>query len=193
MDRLVDDVFLRYLRRHDGKPLTVAEVRQVQKTIDEIDWKAVEADASDEPGGPLDLLAESIFGVYPMLILFGHEEMFDFTVQLPGILLDTSGLILAENRTCWQFTASDTFPQGYHMTARSVVYSTDVQKKLLGRIAVANARTAAQFIDVVKRQGPLLDAVQAACAQGNLEPIRTLKSTDSTEQSRIRQLQQLLQ
>ncbi len=100
---------------------------------------------------------------------------------------------MASNRTYWRFTSDASFPRGYDMIARSIDYRPDIQKNLLGRTVIEDGGAADDFVKLVERSGPLLDAVQAACRQGTHDPIRALRGGKTVSSERVKKLQELLQ
>jgi hypothetical protein len=189
--QLVADVLRTSLRRHDGVPITADEVQQIMEALDKFDWKAQQAALGID-----EKQFETIFeacGVYPPFYLFHRAETFEYSLELPGTLLDTNGLLMASNRTFWRFTADASFPRGYEMIARSIGYRPDIQKGLLGRIVIEDGRAAEEFVKLVERSGPLFDAVEAACRQGTLDPIRALRGGKTVNSDRVKKLQELLQ
>ena len=100
-------------------------------------------------------------GLYSFrFLLSGGAPEFEFAMRIPGDLIETNGTGTKNGRTRWKFTGDQLFPNGYEMKARSIEIDRDAQKKVLGRVAFDDETKAMQFMEVVGREGPLLEAVR---------------------------------
>ena len=108
--QLVAEKLRTSLRRHDGVPITADEVQQIIEMLDKFDWKAQQV-ALGIDTEQLETVFEEACGVYPLFNLLHHAERFEYSLELPGTLLDTNGSLLASNRAFWRFTSSASFPR----------------------------------------------------------------------------------
>jgi len=198
IDNLWEQVLKKFLQRRDGKPLSADDLPEINRQLNEFDWdnrfKTVAGQPATAPSkDESDRLLAAALGPYPLSLIFNRTSQFDFALTLPGALIETNGLIVGSAQTVWRFTDADTFPLGYAMRARSIVFKSGVQEKLLGRRAVDGLSAAAEFIELVGHDGPRLKAVQQAFAEESLAPIGGLSSKIRHEQQSIERLQKLLQ
>jgi hypothetical protein len=183
-------ILVKTLRHRDGTVIDEAEAKElVTGAADDDNPEGV----AEEDKEPLKLAFASVFGIYPWFHIFEGPEQFEFSLQLPGKLIETNGLLVEPSRSLWRFNADETFPAGYRMTARSIVMNPDVQRALVGRVVVNDVSQADRFIQLVGHDGPLLKAVQQAFASGKLDALRELESDTPELKNRVKSLQQLFE
>jgi hypothetical protein len=78
----------------------------------------------------LEALGARILGVHFAAGIL-HNQALDYTLTVPGEVVDTNGQILASDRVRWQFQAWDAYPLGYDMLCRSLDARPQTQKDLL--------------------------------------------------------------
>ena len=95
-------------------------------------------------------LATRIWGVH-CVFLGSSLEKFQFTLDLPGVIVEADGVLLSDSKVQWQFSASNAYPAGYRMHVKSLddrtvdIPGTDsggVQRKPLTR---------GELLEIVKR------------------------------------------
>lgn len=140
---------------------------------------------------PLLLRLVGLHGV-PLAFLSRGGARFEFTLKLPGELIATSGVGLGEGRTRWSFTGDDLFPQGYEMSARSVEIDREAQKKALGRVAIDDAGTATEFLDLIGEDASLLEAVRRLRDAGDRGGLERQDHRSPEQIIRARRLREIL-
>jgi hypothetical protein len=83
-------------------------------------------------GGPLLQLRGSsllldLIGAH----VFGDTRIFDYSLTMPGTVVETNGTIVGSNQVRWSFRGADAWLVGYPMTCRSVEANAELQKQLL--------------------------------------------------------------
>ena len=177
-------ILSKYLKHRDGTSVTEQDISQILSLDTKFDEPEIDESLMQDA-------AAAIFGVYPFFRFFDEPEHFEFSLELPGRLAETNGLIEGPSRCLWRFSAGDTYPSGYRMTARSVVINPDAQRKLLGHIPVSTVPQAVRYIDLVGRDGPLLETVRQAFATGSLDGLSELRSSNVADGRRLRELRRL--
>jgi hypothetical protein len=177
-------ILSKYLKHRDGTSVTEQDISQILALDTKFDEPEIDESLMQDA-------AAAIFGVYPFFRFFDEPEHFEFSLELPGRLAETNGLIEGPSRCLWRFSAGDTYPSGYRMTARSVVINPDGQRKLMGHIPVSTVPQAVRYIDLVGRDGPLLEAVRQAFATGSLDGLSELRSSNVADGRRLRELRRL--
>jgi hypothetical protein len=189
-------VILQHVRRRDGSALERSE------------WDALFARWRQKPGfmkldkrqeeryerfvGPLVPRLMGLYG-FPLVLFFPPgNPRFDFALQLPGELVETNGAGLGNGRTRWSFTGEKIFPDGFEMKARSLVIDRDGQRKALGRVAIDDAETALEFVDLIGDDPVLLEAVRKVESTGARGALAEEKSRSSEQNQRLRRLRELL-
>jgi hypothetical protein len=137
-------------------------------------WKrAVARQYKDDKGlsDRLSVLAVRILGQH-----FLHTNAhFDFAMTMPGVVVQTNGQMLADNRIHWQFDASQAYPTGYDMICRSLVPRPDVQKAVLGREPLTDPKAMQRFVELLAGRERLLGALRECPKQKSLKPLRAYR------------------
>ena len=142
--------------------------KQLQKS-----WKQIVA---ERPGGKegfennVKKLVTGIQGVHGGLLLRSPEE-FRFVMEFPGILVETNGVLLANNRVRWQFAGADAWPSGYAMTARSLFDNSSEMDELKQWRDSLSRQSVAQYFDLVAGDQRLIDVMQECRKAGDLSPL----------------------
>ena len=117
---------------------------------------------------------------------------FAFALRLPGEIVETNGKTEGRDRARWQFTGDQSFPDGYTMTARSLEIDAEGQRKVLGRVAIADRAAAETLLKILDPEGPLLEAVRLARQKGDPAPLRDFRPSSDEERDRAARLRELL-
>jgi hypothetical protein len=194
----------RYFRHRDGRTLTSAEAEALVPVVflDDRYDKAIEAvtkSLSDRFGKDEKLQKRvgiaflHMTGLYNGLqFLFVGQPQYEFAIELPGELIETNGQGTQSGRTRWKFTASEMFPSGYEMKARSIAIDREGQKKVLGRVVIDDEATLKSFLEDVGREGPLIEAVRRLRETGDREVLRRVKPRSYEEGMRADRLRKML-
>jgi hypothetical protein len=201
------------IRRKDGKPLDT-------ETLDSIlIWlfgKHVENEQGEQKTSPLDdvakrviaekyggkdafalklkVLASRIWGLYGP---YTTPRQFDYSLQMPGTIVETSGEILADDRTQWSFTALEAYPLGYHMRSRSLEPNIAAMKKLLGGQPLASRESLLSYVRIVAGNDGLLTALNQCVQLQNMSPLKKYRAkveadkTPPPRETNIVQIQRL--
>jgi hypothetical protein len=204
IERFVAQVVTKNVKHRDGKPLTNADVEAFLKKLDRprnanepargevavvrLFDKAPDA-ATEEK---IAEIMPQLTGVYPWLRIFEGVEEFEFSLRMPGRMIETNGVLLEDGATQWKFDSSQTYPGGYEMGARSLEIDAEIQRKVLGRVVIAGTAEALKFIDLVGRKGRILYVVRSAFQTGNLAPLRDLKAESPEELKRLNAVRSML-
>jgi hypothetical protein len=198
-------LIVQYFRHRDGSEVTAAEADELiqavsnhhryENAIQEQNKRIEDLLKGDkELEKRLRLAFLRMSGLYvPWKFLFeGGPPEYEFAIQLPGELVETSGTGTKAGRTRWKFTGVGLFPGGYEMKARSILIDRDAQKKVLGRVAIDDETKAVEFIETVGREGPLLEAVREVRQTGDRSALSQLKSDTYEERLRATKVRSML-
>src|SRR5262249_35767856 len=104
-------------------------------------------------------LALRTFGLYYPGWLFNHCQ-FDYTLTMPGDVVETNGMLLTGNRVRWLFQAREAYPLGYDMTCRCVSGQTQAQRDLLKEQVLDTREALVQFVTLAGSQPGLGEALR---------------------------------
>ncbi len=147
-------------------------------------------EGNKEVAGRVRRAAARMVGIYSP-IGFGAPE-FEFAIELPGEVVETNGTRMKAGRVRWKFVGSQSFPDGYEMTARSIAIDREGQKKVLGRVVIDDETKALELMDLVGTEGALLDAVRKLRETGDRDALSQNKDLSYPERQRARKLEDLL-
>jgi hypothetical protein len=186
---------MKHVRHRDGTAVTRLEVDDLIERaskgpnflkLDERQVKQLEQRAG--------LLLLRMMGLYnvPLAFLFRGHPQYEFTLRLPGELIETSGTILGTSQTRWKFTGDQMFPDGYEMKARSFNFDREGQKKALGRVAIEDAAKVLEFLELIKDEEPLRTAVRKVRDTGKPDALNEGKGLSYDQRQRARKLRKML-
>lgn len=199
------------IRRRDGEPLDKA------KTLEILIWLNLADPPEDrdaEKESPLDVLsnrvqeeryggdqafdertgklARRICGAFGA---FKIPEHFHSSMTMPGLIVETSGELVASNKTAWEFESGEAFPWGYEMSCRSL----DVDEKRLKAVLKSNPlETLAarrDFVRELSADAELADAIRLSARDGTLKPLdahAASEELDASDRSRLQRIRKLL-
>jgi hypothetical protein len=98
-------------------------------------------------------------------------HQFDYTLTVPGEVLETNGQILASNRVRWTFDAFEAYPFGYDMVCRSLDVQPQAQKELLHGQPLKDRDVQARFADVADTLPGVAEALQACRKERRMKPL----------------------
>jgi hypothetical protein len=111
-----------------------------------------------------------VFGVHMMDGVFRHEQL-DYTLTVPGEVVESNGQLLAGNRVRWRFNAFAAYPLGYEMACRSLDARPQAQQDLLHGQPLKSREALVQFADVAAGLPGVADALQECRKQGKMAPL----------------------
>jgi hypothetical protein len=115
-------------------------------------------------------LLARVFGLHVADGLFRHQQ-FDYTLTVPGEVVESNGQILADNRVRWRFTAFAAYPLGYEMACRSLDVRPQAQQDLLHGQPLKDRQALVQFADLADGLPGVADALQECRKQGKMAPL----------------------
>jgi hypothetical protein len=186
------------VRRKDGGRLTKSEIESILGTNGpssfnrrwEDYWTQREKQLASELG-PHILRMTGPYN-HPFAFFGQRSPRFALDLRLPGELIETNGTIEGPDRTGWKFTADQSFPDGFAMKARSLEIDFDAQRKLLGRVAIADRFGAEAFRELLRENDFLLQVVRKVRETGDLKPLRELQPKAFQERRQAARLKEML-
>ncbi|MDR3619897.1 MAG: hypothetical protein P4L85_11155 [Paludisphaera borealis] len=187
-------------KRRDGQPLSEDEVQAILESA----WSPPHYDAwatftkahEKEIKTKLGPLLLRMTGLYSFPGIFAPPgPVFAFTVRLPGKIVEaeTNGAIADSSQVRWDFDGARIFPDGYEMKAASVDFDEEMQRRLLGRVVIADLASARAYRELVGEEGTLLDLVRRACRDDDIRIIREARGDDELKRAELAELKQFLQ
>lgn len=184
------------LKRRDGKP--VEERRVLEQFLDEKQQQpharvdaAYEAAFDEFPGGRkafndrAERLAAKHFGIHGLADIFGRAEHFRCTVKMPGIVVETNGILIGDRDVQWKFQRNEAYPDGYAMQARSVVPNAAAISGLRADWPT-NRRCWLRLIELVEADTELAESLRQCGKQKSLDPLEQLLQTAPQLETRDR-------
>jgi hypothetical protein len=193
---------VRYFRHNDGSAVTATEADELIQAI----WNnhRYEIAIQDEEKRIEERLQRdkqldkrfkravlSMVGLYSFRFLFSAPE-YEFTIRVPGELVETNGTRIKADRTRWKFTSDQLFPNGYQMKARSIEIDRDGQKKILGRVVIDDETKGMEFMELVGGEGPLLEAVRKLRQTGDRDTLFQMQTRTFDESLQVRKVRKML-
>jgi len=175
--------FHKLVHDKNGKPIDTATVRQIVDShmlilgggFDENNkFSQARAKVCERKWGGKEVvkrqtaeLLSRVFGLY-----WGTAtRMFNYTLEVPGTVVETSGIQLSDNKVEWGFVAHQAYPAGYSMTCRSLSPQSDLQERVLGGQPLKNREAMLRFISLVNRQRELLPILKKCKTQASAQPL----------------------
>jgi hypothetical protein len=176
-----------HLRRRDGREVP-------GQVIDEIvQFAGIEArpENSDEQLGRYDEAAETViaeqFGgmekleaaATPLVArllglyageLFGFPHHFQYTLETPGPIVKTNGTLVSDRQVRWTFEGVEAYPFGYTMECESLAVQSELETQLLGRPALTTRAAMVDYLELVRSDETLRQAIVACAAEKSLAP-----------------------
>lgn len=116
-------------------------------------------------------LSAHVVGVYLFPFTSNHAQL-EYSMEMPGTIVETSGRLVSENRVEWKFQASEAFPLGYSMKVRSLEPLIAPQQELFGKTPLTSRADVLEFANLLE-QYPVLQRILETCRQqGSLGPLR---------------------
>lgn len=199
------------IRQRDGEPLDKA------KTLEILIWLGLAdrpKDRDAEKESPLEVLsnrvteeryggdqafkertgklARRIHGAFGWTWI---PEQFHVSMTMPGLIVETSGELVAVNKTVWEFESGEVFPWGYEMICRSL----DIDEKRLKAVLKSNpleTLTARRdFVRELAADAKLADAIRLSARDGTLKPLdahAASEELDAAGRLRLQRIRRLL-
>jgi hypothetical protein len=187
------EVLRKTIRNRSGKPLpedVIKEVMQwtgleqtpegaeVPRRFAEAAQRSIEEEfgSQDAFSAKTKPLLARIFGLYGPFT-GGNARTFNYRLQMPGKIVDTSGDLLAENVTRWEFSDGDAYPFGYEMRSRSLEEKPEVAEKLVGAEFLADRAKVLAYVELVRKSERLLNIMRKCAAAEDITPLVRARAT----------------
>jgi hypothetical protein len=115
-------------------------------------------------------LGARMLGLYRVDIL-GPPRYFHYEMELPGLVVETNGVLAGENRVEWDFEAVEAYPFGYAMECRSLVPQEALQRELLGSEPLTARDDMLQFVADVSKDFLLRETLRRSVKEKSTEPL----------------------
>ncbi|MDB5392473.1 MAG: hypothetical protein JWM11_8119 [Planctomycetaceae bacterium] len=94
---------------------------------------------------------------------FKTSEEFEYQLEMPGVIMKTTGQLFSNNQVRWRFPLHDAFPLGYSMEATAVVVNEEAVRKYLPAGTLQSQDQVNRYLDLVRKdQGLALVLIQFA-------------------------------
>jgi hypothetical protein len=110
-----------------------------------------------------------VCGLHGFPFFDGHR--FDYSLTVPGQVLETTGQLLSANRVRWQFDTMEAYPLGYTMECRSLLLHRQTQKELLPDQPLDDREAQFDFVSIVRDRKNLVEALRKCRANKSLTPL----------------------
>ena len=196
--KLAMEIVRKNLPRRDGKPTEKDVIRgvvgatglsnkdektPVARSLSGSWFQAVAA----RPGGKerfetdLKKLATRLQGVHGGCLL-GSPEDFRFVMTFPGVVVETNGVILADDRVRWQFGAVEAWPSGISMRGRSLQDNSAGVNGLKAWRKSLNREALTRLLDLTAGDERLIAVLVKCRKAGDLSPLEEFsKSFDDAD------------
>jgi hypothetical protein len=125
-------------------------------------------------------LGARMFGLYRAEIL-GPPRRFYYTLTTPGPIIETNGVLAADNRVAWTFEAVEAYPFGYLMECRALAPQAALQRELLGAQPLATREQMLEFVKLVGSDLALRETLRTCAKRKSLEPLASLRDAIAKE------------
>jgi hypothetical protein len=175
------------LRRRDGEDVSDEDVARILEWIglkerpangDEPYRRyneAVDKVIAEKFGGEeafesaLSPLLTRMLGLYAGELL-GSPHDFHYTLQTPGPIVKTNGTLVSDRFVRWTFQGIDAYPFGYAMECESLAAQGELEKALLGRSVLTTREALVKYVDLVRSDPALRQALLTCAEQKNMAP-----------------------
>jgi hypothetical protein len=192
-------VIAKDFRRRDDRPLGEDEIGAILESYSTPPycdaWSAFTKEHETEIKTRLGPLLLRMTGLYNFPPIFQPPTpQFAFAVRLPGKILEpeTNGAIADSGQVRWNFDGGKIYPDGYEMKAVSIDFAEETQRRLLGRVVIADLAAARAYRDLVGDEGLLFDLVRRACREGDVRILRDARGEDELQRAQLDELKRFL-
>jgi len=182
----IKQLFVEKLRRRNGEPAseeTITELMQwmgidtpsegaESQRLTNIFKQVIDEKFANEEAMKAALypVAVRILGIYGADL--GPERQFEYQHEMPGKLVETSGELISDNETLWRFSDSQAYPAGFTMSCRSLEPNVTLEQKLLARPVLTDRKAMLRYVDLVRKNEPLLAMMRICADDGSLTPLK---------------------
>ncbi len=187
-------------RHKDGSPTTPDDVRAIlgespREQSFANAWREYGVDRNPDIDAKLLPLLAKMTGPYLFPgFLAPPTPRFAFDVRLPGLIVpaETNGDVDDAGKIAWRFDAIRLFPTAFTMTAASIEIDEPAQRRLLGRVAVADVAAALAVRDLLADDPELIAALRQACETGDPSSLNATPDMEPSRKGRLARLRAML-
>jgi len=181
-------VLMENIRRHDGQAIRPAVADEILQWLGVMDVPegfekseryddaaklvvAEEFGSQEGLGLVIQPLGQRIAGLYRGIFFGPGGRHFEYSLAMPGTIVETNGTILSDNAVQFRFADGDAYPFGFAMRARSIE-PTGAAKKLLGGDLPGRRKQLLAYVDLVRDDEKLREIMKQCAAAGSIEPLQ---------------------
>ena len=112
-----------------------------------------------------------IVGVH---FLASGVRQFRYDLTVPGIIVETNGILHHDNRVRWEFAGEAAYPNGYRMVCRSLEPHVEVQRALWGETRFGDRESLTRLHALVQRDEEVRKKIASTTRPEQLETLRHL-------------------
>ena len=141
-------------------------------------------------------LGTRLLGAYHMGML-SPPRPFRYELSVPGVIVETTGERVSDNRVRWRFDAVDAFPLGYDMTVRSLAPNVAAQKAAWGTTRIASLDELTEYAALLREDTNLAAVMADSARTGSLKPFNDYASAlepdaDAAIRNRLASMRRLM-
>ena len=187
---LVTNLVQNKIKRHDGETVSPDVVTDLLDAFGgegskkksalrrklQQEWKLA---IRSRPGGQdavdkrLRNLLTRIHGVHGQILTISSQR-FQYTMTVPGFLIETNGRVLGVDRVQWTFHEIDAWPSGYAMRCRSLLDQTEMIPELSAWQKAHGRELLPRLAELVSDHPKLIDTLKNCRSAGTLSPLKDL-------------------
>ncbi len=130
-------------------------------------------------------LGARMLGLYRVEIL-GPPRRFHYEMKMPGVIVETSGVLLGNDRVQWAFEAVQAYPFGYAMHSRSLAPNSAAQRELLGGEPLSARADMLAYLAAVNSDFIVAEAVRNCAKRKSMAPLYEARERTVTESGNTR-------
>lgn len=189
IERFASGKVRKLIKRRDGKALDDDFVATITR------WATFQSEAEGQPKnrfewrtqqwieatyGSEDFFREQLF-VSSVRIAGLHQlplqtpQDFDYRLTVPGFVVETSGVLLSENRVRWRFKAADAFPLGYAMRCRSLQPNEASQRAVFSDVLLKTRNDCERLVRLLKAKPEWRETLATCVIEKSRQPLIDLR------------------
>ena len=115
-------------------------------------------------------LGTRMLGLYRVEIL-GPPRVFRYALEMPGQIVETNGVLTADNRVEWTFEAVQAYPFGYAMQCRALTPKAALERELSGAEPLATRKELLAFVSAVGEDFLLRETLRVCVKNRSMDPL----------------------
>jgi hypothetical protein len=197
------------LKRRDGAPVPEAAINDLLEWVNLIDPPetknprlarldglaqevvAAQFGSQQEFAELATPLTTRMLGLYRVEV-FGPPRKFYYQMRMPGAIVETSGVLVSEERVEWTFEAVQAYPFGYLMHGRSLAPNAAVQREILGSQPLSNRADMLAFVEAMNSDFMVGEALRNCLKNKSMTPIYEARDRTASEAGNTRPYETIL-